>query len=627
MFPGAAFPFLRTFMENIIVDFESYYHKSKGPSASHLGNDNYFRDSYAYCVSYYNMGTGDAAVGTFEELAPELEQMCGDPNAQIWAANSNFDQGWMEHLGIASYNDWECILDRAAASQFPRNVAGLSKALLGKAVDKTLRDEMSGVHFKDLPEDRQQRILEYCLNDAVEEGRCLELLPDYMGPEGDIARMTRMQNRRGLHVDSELVAADLAELEHYKEQAAKRVPWGEDRAVLSHQALQAWCADRGIPAPHSVAKGDAECDALCAAHPDLAYVIQAMRDVRSMNTFMEKARSVIMRTREDGSIPLDLLYAGAPHTRRWSSQGVNVQNLPRDPLVWGVNYSHGAPQDELEITPRHWLRPRPGNVFVILDYSQIEPRVLNWLVGNHTLLDMLREGYPLYEAFARQWGQWSGDKPLKKGDLALYTRTKNKVLGLGYGMGWSKYAVYGGQNLSEPEARADVDSFRQSNPGIVEFWSGLDRKLKLACMGGGPRTLEIPLPSGETLKHFCVRRTADRGVQTMKVRGEHRANQICSNVWGGFLCENVVQRVARDILAWRAVELWKSGLYVAFTSHDEVIVECRQEDRDAALEEMYRVLSKPPEWADGIPLALEGGFADRYVKEPDPVDLSKFRKG
>jgi len=58
-----------------------------------------------------------------------------------------------------------------------------------------------------------------------------------------------------------------------------------------------------------------------------------------------------------------------------------------------------------------------------------------------------------------------------------------------------------------------------------------------------------------------------------------------------------------------------------------VIVECRQEDRDAALEEMYRVLSKPPEWADGIPLALEGGFADRYVKEPDPVDLSKFRKG
>jgi DNA polymerase len=577
-------------------------------------------------VSYAILETGDVAVGTIEEMLPEIEQICKDPSIQCWAANSNFDQGWTEHLGVTSARDWKCILDRAAAAQLPRHLAGLAKTLLGIKIDKTVRDEMSGVHYADMPKERQDETLAYCLTDSVEESRCLEkLLKEHPTPsiEEDIAAMTRWQNRRGLYVDMDLVDEDLTAMQESKWTAGQRVPWSSDVSPLSTIAFRDWCKASGIPAPRSVAKDDPECAALCAQYPELAKVVSAIQSYRSVNGFIEKAEAVKRRVREDGHMPLDLLYCGAPHTRRWSSQGVNVQNLPRDPLEFPI----GA-DEVVEIMPRNWLTPAPGNIFLILDYSQIEPRVLHWLTGNQALLDLLTQGYPLYEAFARQWGQWNdemeqaaGDLPLKKADLGLYTKTKNKVLGLGYGMGWSKYSTYGGQNLEAEVAKADVKMFRETNKGVTDLWGQLDKALNRATLSAD-KTLELHLPSGEIMRHFNCKKTATHGIQTLKVKGEFRGNNITSRVWGGFLTENLVQRVARDIMAYRAAECWRQGLPVRFTSHDEVIVEVKDDSSKMdALVEMARILRTPPVWAEGIPLAVEGGFASRYVKEPEPVDI------
>jgi len=608
-------------MKNYILDYESYYHKKDGPSASLQGNDNYFRDAYAYMVSVVGLEDGVQAVGTIEEMLPEVEQICKDPHIQCWAANSNFDQGWTEHLGITSANDWKCILDWGASAQLPRHLAGLAKTLLNIKVDKTLRDEMSGVHYKDLPKERQEAILEYCLADSVDAAECLMKLAKhhpFSSVEQDIAAMTRWQNRQGLYVDQELVHEDISAMEEAKWEAGRRIPWCEDGPLLSPKLLKEWCVQSGIPAPRSVAKDNEDCIELCKQYPALNEVITAVQIYRSANGFIEKAQAVLRRVRErDGRMPLDLLYCGAPHTRRWSSQGVNVQNLPRDPLAFPV-----GGDEVVEIMPRNWLTPDPGNVFCILDYAQIEPRVLHWLTGNQALLDMLVKGYPLYEAFAIQWGQWDPrEGALKKTNLDLYTKTKNKVLGLGYGMGANKYRNYGGQDLDPDVAKADVEAFRSLNPGVTSLWSELDTSLKRACRAPS-KTLVLDLPSGEKLRHFNCRKTGQSGIQTLKVKGDFRGNNICSRVWGGFLTENLVQRVARDIMASRAVACWKAGLPVRFTSHDEVIVEVKDDkSKMEALVEMARILRTPPEWAEGIPLAVEGGFASCYVKEPTPVDI------
>ena len=58
----------------------------------------------------------------------------------------------------------------------------------------------------------------------------------------------------------------------------------------------------------------------------------------------------------------------------------------------------------------------------------------DWLTGNETLLDMVREGLPIYEAYSRTAMGWTGGS-LKKENPKLYQQAKVVVLGLGYGAG------------------------------------------------------------------------------------------------------------------------------------------------------------------------------------------------
>lgn len=601
-------------MKKVVVDFESYYSKKDGISVTTQGNANYFAASDAYLVSI--VSDDIEFCGTIEQAREQFpESFWSDPNIQFAAANANFDQGWAEKYGWETAHPWHCILDHAKFHQLPDSLPGVSKVVLGKKVDKTLRDEMDGVDFWTLPEEKQQALVEYCLTDSVEEKKIWDRLPPMSPVEEKIAAYTRMTNNRGVYVNSDLVEEDKTRLHKMRFDAFNTIPWHATDKPLSYTALSKWCGKMGIPVPASTAKNDEECSDLMSDHPALNEVLSTMRAFRKTNTIVKKADSLLARLRPDSTLPLELLYCGARHTRRWSSRGFNIQNLDREPLKVG----------DTDVWTRRWITPRPGKVFLILDFAQIEPRCLNWLVGNDELINAMRSGFGIYEAHARLTMGWKGGK-LKDEDPNLYKLAKARVIGAGYGCGANTFvSVAKAQaqlDISLSEARAAVDGYRKSNPRVTQLWKRFDSIIRQGLLDK-EKAIALELPTGDLLHHFHLQtylKTFPDGrkgsaTKSFTIKGDFGHDSIQSNLWGGVLTENFIQRMARDLMVEAILNLEAAGLPVLFSSHDEVIIEVDDDaSKTDAEKTALEIMRTPPEWAPGLPLEVEGGFERHYTK-------------
>jgi DNA polymerase bacteriophage-type len=601
-------------MTDVTIDFESFY--SADINVVQQGVKNYCRDTDAYLVSVAIDGQ-DAVCGTLKECEELCRNLAANPNIRPVAANSVFDQTLWEKYFPAFPQEWFCILDNSVYNQFPRNLSGLAKCVLGRPVDKTLRDRMKGIRYESLSVKEQEEIQKYCLEDAVVEMECLKALPPMSNFEARVAAYTRMSNRRGVFIDTELVETDKTKIEAMRFEAFRSIPWHTDAKPLSYPALVKFCNANSLPVPKSTAKTDEATDDLMTDNPALAEVIDHMRRFRRANTVLTKIEALRARVTEDDILPLELLFAGAPHTRRWSSKGVNVQNLDREPLVTNPIAVKGGASPET-VWSRNWIKPRPGKVFWIGDFAQIEPRCLNWLVQNEEMMEALRHGFSFYESYVRSAHQekrvgWSGTPGTLKKEvgIARYTKIKNESLGAGYGMGATKYMTYA--NVEAAEAEEVIKGFRASNPKITAFWRRLDNMISSAARDKS-KHLCIDMPTGDTLQYFNVR-PSKKGYEGFTMKGDYGFQSLQPRLWGGTLTENVTQRCARDVLANAVIELEDAGLPVLFTSHDEVVLEL---DKDASLDEAVKeaeqILTTPPEWAEGLVLGVEGGLAESYTK-------------
>ena len=618
-------------MRQFVVDYETYYKKGD-VSVTDQGIDNYIRDSYAYIASVVGPGVSWVGeIGEFKERFPRA--WWEDPRHEFIAANSGFDRAWTESIvGIEFPQTWKCVLDKGAGEQCPHNLKGVTKATIGGTVDKSLRDGMSGVHWTELSADEKEAMKKYCLKDSTDTLAVWNKLPPLSPIEEKLADHTRRINRKGVHIDREVLEDHRTILHAARHAAFHAIPWSQSDKPLSTRALGRWCALKGIPVPASVAKTDEVCTELMSEHPALNEVIGILRTYRRTNTMLEKIQSVIDRLRPDGTIPLEFIYCGARHTRRWSCRGVNVQNLDRDPvrLPYDLMVSDAlrekygmedlkTGEKYLSVWTRHWIVPPPGKVFLVLDYSQIEPRCLNWLVGNETLLELMqRSGLSIYEAYARGVGRWSGEAGKLKKDwgVAKYTLLKNEVLGLGYGMGADRFIEYarnnGGNIVSAVDAEARVKQFRDQNKLITGFWRALDETIRTAARSQS-QELNIRMPSGEPLRYFRVL-GGQGGHEGFMMRADFSHASKQSRLWGGTLTENVTQRMARDVLANAIVAMEEAGIEVAFTAHDEVILAVDKDNKEDAKATAERIMTRVPEWCRGLPLAVEGDFCERYTK-------------
>jgi len=178
--------------------------------------------------------------------------------------------------------------------------------------------------------------------------------------------------------------------------------------------------------------------------------------------------------------------------------------------------------------------------------------------------------------------------------------------------------VYG-VHFTEAQARKTVDAWRRANPWSVRFWQELEEAYTRAMRNVGHefsagrvaylfdgQHLWYALPSGRVLCYPYARLESD-GVTYAKASWKPAADAKewpRARLWKGLACENITQAAANDILRHALRQLDDVVLHV----HDEIVIET---DQPIDLE---RIMSTPPAWAEGLPLAAEVQTMTRYGK-------------
>lgn len=213
-------------------------------------------------------------------------------------------------------------------------------------------------------------------------------------------------------------------------------------------------------------------------------------DLRSelTKTSLKKYHAIDERLCSDKRVHGVVQFYGS-HTGRWAGRGVQVQNLPRNSLpaidvarerlkikdTEALYLFYGRPVSNIasELI-RTCFIPEPGNVFVVVDYSAIEARVIAWLSGEKWRLDVFEnKGGKIYEASASQIFDVPFEKICDKSAPEHKLRAQGKVaeLALGY-QGAVGALTRMDFNNAIPEGKHEeiVRKWREANPKITKLW-------------------------------------------------------------------------------------------------------------------------------------------------------------
>lgn len=318
-----------------------------------------------------------------------------------------------------------------------------------------------------------------------------------------------------------------------------------------------------------------------------------------------------------------------------------------------VEYLHGNALATVSGCLRGMFISEPGKDFICSDYSAIEAVVLAALAGEEWRMEVFRTHGKIYEMSASKITGIPFDEYIRhKQETGQHHPTRKTVgkvaeLASGYG-GWiGAWKAFGADAFfSEDEIKKAVLAWRAASPAVVQFWGGqvrgwfpdfygLEGAAVQAIMNPGKvfdcrgfewqvreDILYCKLLSGRSLTyHKPLLRPSERknGTYSISFEGWNSNPKYGAPGWirmdtySGKLTENVVQAVARDILAHAIVNLERSGYPVVLHVHDEIVSEVPE--GFGSIEEFERIMSTMPDWAKDWPLKASGGWrAKRYGK-------------
>lgn len=517
---------------------------------------------------------------------------------------------------------------------------------------------------------RFDRLVEYCKGDVDAERAIAAVLPPLPDAERRMWIEDQKINTRGVGVDLNLVARlkDISALAMKRLNAAMSAETGGDvRTVTSTAALLKRLHVFGYP-HDNLRRGTVE-DRL--AEDDLTPQERRLLELRlagartstaKLNAMENAALDIVSGI---GTVRGMLQYYGAFRTGRWAGRLIQLQNLPRgmlkgkgtieaavgailnaprmdDDFLDTLETLFGPALDVVASLLRACITARPGKTLVVADKAQIEARVLPWLAGEETVLDVFRSGGDVYvQSASGIYGRTfpPGHKYVK-GDVPDDERQIGKVatLALGFGGGKGAFQTMAqayGVKVDDVRAEQIKTAWRAANPRIVEFWWDLDRAFRAALEfpgqvfpagpGGKVRFVKwgthvvCSLPSKRALVYRDAKLVSHPDDPTRTEISYMGLNQY-TNKWerirtyGGKLAENVTQAVARDTLAGDIIEAERQGFDVLLTVHDELITEVPEPEGADRLDRLVALMSRPPDWAPDLPVGADGWHGQRYRK-------------
>lgn len=357
--------------------------------------------------------------------------------------------------------------------------------------------------------------------------------------------------------------------------------------------------------------------------------IRALVDCRlavKSTTNITRAERFLKAGANGAALPVGYRYFGA-HTGRWSGANkMNMQNLTRG--------------GELRLS----IHADDGYVMCVADSGQIEARVNGWLWNQEDLLQAFRvadafdaEQAKLPKEQRRRPELHERDAYCRFGDSVygrpIWKEDKNErfvgkvcVLGLGFQMGAPKFQMtlakgaLGGPPVffSLNECHRIVNTYRAVNNKIRDGWGICARIIEDMAAGrtGSHKCLHwekevIWLPNGMSLKYPGLRKA--RNDKTGWDEWTYQNGDMRSKIYGGLLCENIVQALARIIVSSQMLMIDKK-YPVVMTTHDEAVALAKKSQGDKCYAFMHKCMTTAPDWCSDIPLAAEGGWATNYSK-------------
>jgi len=309
-----------------------------------------------------------------------------------------------------------------------------------------------------------------------------------------------------------------------------------------------------------------------------------------------------------------------------------------------------------------------GRKLVVSDLANIEGRVQAWLANEEWKLQAFRNfdagiGPDLYKlAYSKSFG-------VRPEDVTDDQRQVGKVqeLALAYAGGVGAFVTFAGAygiNLDAMAAKVlplapelvveEADRFfewtlrekrslfnltddafvacdtlkrvwRYAHPNITDYWKRLQTLVKQAL---GTRGIEyvdlglrvkvtktwllITLPSGR-VACYPAPQIKNEAITYMGI-DQFTRKWTRIQTHGGKLFENLVQAIARDVLAHSMPLIEAAGYKIVLTVHDEIIAEA-PDSIEFNAEHLSELMSAPPAWAADMPLAAKGFETYRYRKQ------------
>lgn len=690
----------------ITIDFETYYDTEY--SLTKLTNEAYVRDPRFQVIGVGVKINDQPAVWTDEAGFRKWARGVNWSRVAVLAHHAHFDGFILDHVFGIRPGFWLDTLSMA------RGLHGAGKLRLGLLAPKyglgDKGDEVTralGKRLEDFTPEEYVEYGRYCENDCeLEWGLFLAMLNRGFPAVELLAIDTtiRKYTQPSLKLDQPLLEKALVDERKRKADLLARV--GQEKGTFSStEKFAALLKKFDVDPPTKLNPKGETIYAFAKSDPGMQDLLDHERDeVRWLAEARVSVKSTIAETRTErllkigqrGTVPIYLNYYGA-HTGRWSGgDKMNPQNFQRGSPI---RDSLEAPEDE---------------ELVVVDSAQIEARGVAWLADHTTLLDafirndiktkQFKEAFALrVKALGREasedeakritaelaaLGIEEGDfysevgseifgfKITKKTHPALRQLAKCMVLGLGYGMGWFKFAgeLLKGMmgtppkqffqsdadtlGVSVPDFARDkkkhkrvaempsrigleerlvhcavsehfVNLYRGKNAPITELWGGMDEVIQAMEPDGEPNELRGTFGPGDCFKVFRHAIELPNGM-FLRYNGLHESdeggyaymggfnNSVHKKLYGGKLVENVTQAFARIIIAEQILvtrkffEVRYGGDRVVTSTHDEGVSRAPATKSGEALDIALRVMQTPPAWAVGMPLNAEGGAARSY---------------
>lgn len=376
---------------------------------------------------------------------------------------------------------------------------------------------------------------------------------------------------------------------------------------------------------------------------------------------VKKFQAIVDCVNDDDRVRGMYAFNGGGQTGRWSSRGVQTHNMVNKPLEEDcpntcVEFKDAIVNGDMAVVDeilervglsltralgrasRSTFIARPGYVLVWGDWRSVEWVTLPWLSdsdGGRKRLEAFEAGLDPYILAASKIHRVPYKMIQKKDPRRQEGKIAELALGFLGGVGaLTKMAKKFGTTLTRDRAKMIVDAWREAEHWCVVFGN--------KCMGTVERAMQVPnkwfkvgriayrfvpglmngsivcrLPSGRLIHYpdVKVERVLNeewgKVVTQITYRKSKGKNFLRSSLWRGDLLNNATQGTANDLLRRVIVTLQDD---IVLHTHDEIVIEVREDLLDAKSAELKMTLEDVPDWAEGLPLKAELEHGPYYYK-------------